>query len=468
MANLFNYPSKAAYLADTSRPAQQSAVSYDGSETIVDGKNVIVPFTPENCGIGDMVVFDTIDGILKILKWETYYQGTFDSARYIMSKGVFVGMHGKKALFFAIENAASASVKWAAACYFRLTGLDLSQDGSFTFKTYYASAAHVDNVVSWEAGATLDSIVATIAALGLSASYFKAAKLADGTGIGIQVDYPTTANVSNIFSLTAQSGGAAEAEVEYMNQFGGNDVVFQYVLTNTLIPARIGAATIVRRCGFAGSSAGGNFPEYYDYYKTNGSATFVSDSEVGVMTQATFEGLAASSVPEQVAFYNKYGGDYAKYIEARMMLEDTQRGVAGLAFEDGVEQTALLAAVMTKDYNNADIPAFPAAYYAALYGVNAATATGFEAGKWGLPSPLQIKRIINQVGLNASNKTTLNKAIDKFKPTGNFYGNGSYFWTFAEYSAYGAFVYYGSYGTVYGTVKHNTCSSRGLLALAFD
>lgn len=470
MANLFNYPSRAAYVSDTTRPAQESSISYDGSVAISDGKNIILPFVPGNCEIGDMVIFDTLEGKKKILKWASYYAGTFDASRYIKSNAVFVGFQGKKALFFAVANAASASQKWACACYFRLTGLDLTADGSFTFNTYYSSAAHNDNVVSWEAGATLASVVATMNSLGLSASYFKAVALADGTGIGVQVDYPTTATVSNIFSLTAQTGGAADAEVEYMNQYDGNDAVFQYINTGSVIPGRKAATTqVLRRNGNVLSYGGAHYDKFYDYYKTNGSATFVAESTATPMNKACFDALASSIVEAELALYNKYGGDYGKYIKAAMVSEETLRGVMGLWYDGEVEQTAILGQILTKDYNENVIPAFPACYYAYRFGVNTpGVTTGFEAGQWGCPTSWQIVKIIKQVGLNASNKTTLNLAIDKFNPSGNFYGNGSYFWTCAEYSAFNAFFYNGYYGTLNNSYKNYACSSRALLALAFD
>ena len=464
MANLFNYPSRAGYVADQSRPAQQSSVSFDGSVTIVDGKNVILPFSPANCETGDMVVFDTIDNCKKILKWSTYHAGTFDSARYIMSRGVYVGQQNGKGLFVAIENAVAASLMWAEKCYFRLTGLDLEHSGSFTFKTYYASAAHTDNVVSWDGGATLASVVATMNSLGLNASYFKAAVLADGTGIGVWVNYPTTSNVANIFSITAQSG---EAEVEYMNKYNGNDVVWQYVATSTIISGRTPTGNVLRRNGLVTSWGGGHFAKFYDYYKTNGSATFVDESSANPMNKACFDGLAESSVEAELALYNKYGGDYAAYMRGAMVLCETARNIMGVSYEDAAKQTALLGQILTKDYDNNTIPAFPAAYAVYHYGINTEVQTGFEAGKWGLFTAWQMVKTIEQVGLNSSAKTTLNKAIDMFNAAGNFYGSGYYFWTCAEYSAYFAFFYNGTYGTLYTYFKIYAFSCRGLLALDF-
>ena len=151
-----------------------------------------------------------------------------------------------------------------------------------------------------------------------------------------------------------------------------------------------------------------------------------------------------------------------------MVLCDTAMDIMGVSYDDAAYQTTLLAQVMTKDYDNNVIPAFPAAYYAHIYGVNAAVPTGFETGKWGLPTTYQMVKLIELVGLNANNKTDFNRAIDKFNAAGNFYGSGYYFWTCAECSAYHSFYYDGTYGCLSINNKNNTCSVRPVLALEWD
>ena len=465
MANLFLYKNKAGYNSATDRPAQQSSVSYDGQETIVDGKNVILPFKPANAQMGDMVVFDTIDNCRKILKWKTYHAGTFDSSRYIMGKALYFGAQNGKGIWAGIENAVSVSKMWAEKCYFRLTGINVSAAGSFTFKTYYSWASHPDNVVSWDAGATLASIVATINGLGLSASYFKAAVLADGTGIGIWVNYPTTDNVSSIFSITA---GGEGINVEYMNKYNGQDVVWQYVATSTIIPGRTPAKNVLRRNGLSTYWGGSHFAKFVDYFGTNGKAEYAPETSASPMNRATFNALAESLVEEEKALYDKYNGSYEEYMEGAMALCETARDIMSVSYDDAAYQSSLLGQVMTKDYDNNVIPAFPAAYYAHIYGVNAAVPTGFETGKWGLPTTYQMVKLIELVGLNANNKTDFNRAIDKFNAAGNFYGSGYYFWTCAECSAYHSFYYDGTYGCLSINNKNNTCSVRPVLALEWD
>ena len=465
MANLFLYKNRAEYNSATDRPAQQSAVSYDGQEAIIDGKNVILSFKPCNAQMGDMVVFDTIENCRKILKWKTYHAGSFNSARYIMGKALYFGAQNSKGIWAGIENAVSTSQMWAEKCYFRLTGINISAAGSFTFKTYYSWASHPNNVVSWDAGATLASIVATINGLDLNASLFKAAVLADGTGIGIWVNYPTTGDVSAIFSITA---GGENINVEYMNKYNGQDVVWQYVETSTIIPGRTPAKNILRRNGLSTYWGGGHFAKFMDYYGTNGSAVYTPETSAEPMNRATFNALAESLIEAEKALYDKYNGSYEEYMRGAMVLCETARDIMGVSYDDAAYQTALLGQVMTKDYDNNVIPAFPAAYHAHIYGVNAAVPTGFETGKWGLPTAYQMEKLIESVGLNTNNKTELNRAIDKFNAAGNFYGSGYYLWTCAEYAAGYSFICNGDYGGLNDNDKGGTCSVRPVLALEWD
>lgn len=463
MANIFNYKSKAAYEAATDRPTFQSSLSYDGDEAHVDGVNILLPFRESNCEVGDMVVYDSVEKCHKVLKWKSYNAGTFDSSRYIMSKGLYVGAYGNKAHFVAQEDAGIGM--WAEVCYFRLTGFDLANAGSLTFKTNYAWAPHEGNVVSWDAGVSLADIETKFNSLGLHASYFKAVVLADATGIGIRVDYPCTGTVSSIFSITAQTGSVA---VEYCNKVGDTEVVFQYVDTPNIIPGRANyVPSVVRRNGVVTSFGGMHFDRFCQYYGTNGDASYGPESSA-IMKRSVFEALATSTVAEQKALYDKYNGSYEEYIRGTMVSEECVRGVMSTSYDNYVEQTALLAKCMTTDYDRNSIPAFPAAYKAYHYGVNTSFDTGFEDTKWGLPSTYMLCKIMDLVGLTAENKTSFNKALDKFNSSGNFYGYAPYFWTCAEYSAYGAFIYGGYGGNLDAYGRNCDLSVRPLLALTFD
>lgn len=462
MANIFNYKSKADYLSATDRPTFQSSMSHDGDEAHIDGVNVLLPFKQGNCATGDKIVYDSVESRLKVLKWRTYSAGVFDWSRYVNSTGIFgFDLCGKPVI---IAERSPGSFAWAAKCYFRLTGFDLTAAGSLTFKTYYSWAAHAGNVVSWDAGATLADIADKFNALGLNASYFKAATLADGTGIGVWVDYPTTADVDTIFSITEQTGAV---EREYMQLIDGNQYVPQYVDTSTVIPGRLGPRGALRKNGLMTSWGGGHPERLYNYYSVNGSATFQTEANSTPMRKEMFDSLAEASDATQKALYDKYGGDYAAYLDGAMVLLDAPRGVMAESYDDFVEQTRLLAEVMTVDYDRKPIPAFPAACEAFHYGVTAGVPTGFERGNWGMLGGYGGEKLILALGLDASHKSVFNKALDKFNPGGNFYAY-NYFWTSAEYSAYGAYYYGGYDGSfIYGN-RCSRLSVRPALALTYD
>ena len=467
MANIFNYKSKADYESATDRPTFQSSMSYDGDEAHVDGVNVLLPFRESNCEVGDMIVYDSLDGKRKVLKWKSYNAGTFDTSRYILSTGHYTFSIGGKAVLVANRNACAASKMWAEKCYFRLTGFDLTAAGSLTFKTYYSWKAYTGNVVSWDAGATLADIAVKFNGLGLGASYFKAAVLADGTGIGVWVNYPTTSDVDDILSITEQTGAV---EREYMQTINGADFVPQYCNTNEIIPGRIGGMYVMRRNGLITSYAGAHFERFYGYYSASGAAAFKDESSSEIMSKATFDSLAEATDETQKAFYDKYNGNYSAYIQSRMVALDAARGVTAATYDNFIEQTRLLAEVMTFDYDRNPIPAFPAAYEAFHYGVASGFETGFEPNRWGLPGAYAMVRLMGLVGLgmSGSKKTDLNKAIDKFNSAGNIYGYAQYYWTSAEDSAAYSFGYYGTYGSLDYVSRVNAYSVRPLLALEFD
>ena len=253
-----------------------------------------------------------------------------------------------------------------------------------------------------------------------------------------------------------------------MNKYNGQDVVWQYVATSTIIPGRTPAKNVLRRNGLSTYLGGSHFAKFVDYFGTNGKAEYAPETSTVPMNRATFNALAESLVEEEKALYDKYNGSYEEYMEGAMALCETARDIMGVSYDDAAYQTALLAQVMTKDYDNNIIPAFPAAYYAHIYGVNAAVPTGFETGKWGLPTTYQMVKLIELVALNANNKTDFNRAIDKFNAAGNFYGSGYYFWTCAEASAGYSFIYSGYDGFLNYSDKGVSFSVRPVLELEWD
>ena len=462
MANIFNYKSNEDYKEAVDRPAQQSSISYDGSTPQYDGVNVIVPFYESNAQVGDMVLYDTVEKCHKLLKWRTYNAESFDDSRYIMGRGVYQGAWNGMLYFVSIDSLGSSM--WAESCYFRITGFDLSQEGSFTFNCFYNWNSHNDITISWTAGATYSDIVTSLKT-STDSSYFSPNVLADNTGIGIKITYPTNDNLSKIFTITAKTGGGENISCQYTGQYDGKDVVWQYVLTSSLVPGRRKNKSILRRTGLMTSWAGLT-PRFNEYYRTNGSKTFQKEESGTPMAEEMWNSLATSTDAEQKALYDKYNGDYTTYLDNQKVVLETARGIMGISDSDAAEQTKLLANIMIQDYNLNIIPAFPCHYKVHNYGINSGIITGFEAGNWGMYPLVQLADLMLKVGYDSNNKKELNLAIDKFNPGGNIYQANHYLWGDAEVSADGSYAYAGNYGDLgndYG--KFSTLGVRGVLAL---
>ena len=185
------------------------------------------------------------------------------------------------------------------------------------------------------------------------------------------------------------------------------------------------------------------------------------------MNRAAFNTLADSETEAEKTLYDKYNGVYEDYMRGQMVNLNTARGEIGQSYDGNDVQTRLLGEVYTQDFNRKTIPAFPSANQALKYGVNAGVVTGFEAGKWGLPTATQMMQIMALVGYNSASKTDFNEAVAKYNDAGNIYGNSQYYWTCAEYSAGYAFYYGGTYGGLGYYGKNGTYSCRAVLALDF-
>lgn len=466
MANIFKYKSNADYQLATNRPTTESSVSLAGEECKYDGKNVVLPFIEENCEVGDIPVYDTIDAKVKVLKWRTYEASSFNGIRYYLGRCNYFAAQNGRGCFVASENAptpSNSNTMWAQRQYFRLTGFETASAGYITFNTYYNWVSHNNNTINWTAGESLASIASKMKET-QNASYFNAEALADNSGIGVWVNYPTTGDMSSVFSIPSQSGGVS---IEVCGKYNGNDVVWQYVTTNTIIPERTPAGSLIRRNGLVTSWAGCNLPKFVQYYETNGKAVFTPETRADPMNRATFLACGVSSVEAEKALYDKYNGSYEAYMANMLPADPTAKYILANDYDEADKQTNLLADVMTKDYNGNVVPAFPASYNIGRFGYN--TAFQFlNAGRWGLPTAWQLNKIMSMCGYSSASKTDFNLAQCKINASGAIYGNGQYYWACSEYSANSAFSYTGSNGTLYGSIKTNPFSCRGVVALDFE
>ena len=96
MSQVNKYANRAAYEADNSRLKTQSAVSYveDDGELVYDGVNTVV--RKSAAGVGDLVVFDKTDEVLKFIKGATLVADKMPAE--LVPAGVVYGRHGDKVL----------------------------------------------------------------------------------------------------------------------------------------------------------------------------------------------------------------------------------------------------------------------------------------------------------------------------------------------------------------------------------
>ena len=158
MSQINKYADKAAYEADTARLKTLSSESYIENDGVLlyDGVNTVV--RKSAAGVGDLVVFDKTDGVLKFIKGATLVAEKIPSA--LVPAGVVYGRHGDKVRIVSLDNATyngAMSIQWAAPYEVALSGFDLAAGGTFTLRIY-----NTDFEFTYPAGATLASIAAQI------------------------------------------------------------------------------------------------------------------------------------------------------------------------------------------------------------------------------------------------------------------------------------------------------------------
>ena len=448
MANLFKYASKAAYdAAASSRPANESSVSFDGGDVHFDGKNPLVPLKSAS-GV-NIVVKDSVSGKKYAIPVAEYKSAAIDP-RFVVA-GVMFGKRGGKVL---IMHKDAPSRMWGQSGFYLITPT-LSANGSFHWAVTINGTAKSGDV-TWESGATVASLVSQINAV---VSNLASAK---GSKIGITVN--TYSN--STFTLSSVTGATLE-DLSTQCWVDGTKKTevhrgWQNVAVNSLelgLTGFVGASDVLySKAGYNNSyRCGANFPKWKSWASASGNASYVAESAVDIMKQTAFEACATGSSDAQ-AVYNKYNGSYDAYLKAHMVkLDDVHaNGMEYKVYDNGLEQTALLASVMTLDLDGNRVPAFPAAY--AAYTAYVSGDDEFAAGKWHLPT-------INEIGrfMDEDTRAAISTAMTAIG--GNTVGQGGYYWSVAEFNSFNAWFYYGAYGNVSYGNKFYSYSVRPLLAL---
>ena len=437
MSQINKYADKAAYEADTARLKTLSSESYIENDGVLlyDGVNTVV--RKSAAGVGDLVVFDKTDGVLKFIKGATLVAEKIPSA--LVPAGVVYGRHGDKVRIVSLDNATyngSMSIQWAAPYEVALSGFDLAAGGTFTLRIY-----NTDFEFTYPAGATLASIAAQINAnTTITSTYGWAATVDSNTRI--------------IMSSNTWSPSYSTIDVVSGCQITRppEDVDYQTALTGVLIE---GANDYIRRKnGVNESFAGCNPEKFLQYYSVNGTDT--TGIKPGSSTIIRESAFTEEANPELVAAY----ATYRDYLFGEHLAE--YPSAYGTMVRDGKANTAKIGGLRFVDIHGESVLRYPAATAALDYGVTVEGATtSLESGAWWLPSAEEAYILMRDRVLTAADvaKDPVNLSLTRLGKA-TCYGAGCDFTTSCERGANSSFMYNGLAGYIGYQYKTDKASVR--------
>lgn len=448
MINIQKYNNLYDYAQDQSRPANECAVSqieygvkYDGINVILNGDQL--------CEDSVCCVFVDRETNEKVfIPVETLDLPSLDS-RYEIQPYALFGMAGGNKLYI---SGVQTSAKWAEDNWYKLE-CDLTANGGFDWAITVNGTAK-SGTVAWTAGDTLDD-VRTQLQTGAVANRLIFKHNADENFIRITVN-----NYSNSTFTLSNNTGATLTDLSTFCKIGGVDQAsvhhqWQGVAVKTLFGQYVGATPSTTLYGQnrlnMSYRAGCNLAKYKQYYRTNGSATYVAEAS-GRMSEQGFANLDGSSVAGAQDLFDKYNGSWDAYMEAGMVWMDAtyRSSMEFKSYDDGKACNEFLASVTTMNFEGEYVPAFPAAALAAQ------TAIAGEAGC--LPTLHEMAMFMRDERMARIN-TALSAINGSVKLS-----NGQYYWSLAESTAGSAWLYYGTTGLVDLNNKYDSRGVRPVLA----
>lgn len=450
--NINKYNSHEAYAVDGNRPLDENCVSMVNDGVVYSGKNIIKLESQLGQKEVCLIVKDLVDGIIKYIPVGSFDPNTFDSSRYQLKDYLRYGECMGKQL--KIHKTNNGTPTWAVPNRYKLL-CDTTANGGFHWAiTINGSAKSGD--VSWETGATLDSIAAQINAvqnmakyedgddyvrIGVSSYSNSTLTLTDNTGatlvdLSLYVKIGDVAQVETHRTFMAQSVATLFPDLGYQAansaNYGKNGLNMTYF------------------CGL-------NLAKYKAYYRTSGSATWTAEA-AGRMNEATFNSCADGTIggADGIALYNKYNGSWDAYMEAGMMnIDDTHTGgVEYQGYDNGADQNAKLRLVTTMTFDGSYVPAYPAAA--------AASAAAFSDPELGgvahLPNPHEMALMFE-----AETYAAIRKG-QGFLSGATLLSNGTSYWNVAECTGRNAWGCYGTLGTLGNGSKNVSSTVRPVLA----
>lgn len=437
MSQINKYADKAAYESDTARLKTLSSESYieNDGELVYDGVNTVV--RKSAAGVGDLVVFDKTDGVLKFIKGATLIADKMPAE--LVPAGVVYGRQGDKVRIVSLNNATyngSAGVVWAAPYRVALSDFDLTAGGEFALSFGTGDSA-IEIPVSYAAGSTLESIASALATA-LKAGTKDLTNVVNGgwaaTVWGSDIIMTSNSLISDYTNIDVVRGCSIRRT--------SDDIHYQITLTGLLVPGEI------RRTGGANSNiAGYNADKFLQYYSANGStSTNVLPGSSTIIRESVF---TEADNPALVAAYPTY----RDYLFGEHMLQYPT--AYGVTLQSGKNNTNLIGTLRFTDIFGDDSPCYPAAAAALNYGVTVEGMTaGLEAGAWWLPSVEEMYLLIRDRALTEANADSdpVNRTLSRIG--GDMcLGDDNYLHTSCEFSQSYVYSYYRNFGAVYSIDK---------------
>ncbi len=419
--HIFKYDSEQAYAAAANnRPSDASNVALAGLLAKYHGINVITDTS--NPEAGDACFFDKLEGKRVLVKHGTFVRSLMDTDRYFNCNATVVGnIYGK---VVTIDDNYIAGVPFASPDEWTLTGFDLTASGSATItaKYYSASGNYVKQItLEWAAGASIDTLIATLNATTGFKDYCKAYKLSDSS-IFVEVS-----GYSASMGLTVDSGDitATQTYRGYQTQYYGSEYTTQIECANGTVQ------------GWAFSS----YPRYYTYYSASGS-----QSEVNFPAEPCRK--SAFNATTNPTIYNQFNGDYDAYMKANFDLLKTKYPVNRYGMKDFAFGNNNLANISHTNALGQKVWDFPIVHNGSLSGVTLdGFTTGFEPGGGHLGGLAEAHLLYSQVENGNTDPVNVTIAANGGNVAGHgthcrlafqSYSNGAWF-----FSGYGGYLYCG-------------------------
>ena len=425
MKNIKSYANKAAYDADATRPTNQSLVNMvvDTNSIIRKGVNIITE--GGFAGVGDTVVYDTIDLRPKVVKLGTLKLPL--PSRYIIV-GTVWGRNEKNV--FVVSNQYPSSTTWGAPWKVKLSGFSFASAGSFTLTINSTTTG----VISYTTSDTPTTLAASIQAAIRAVMTVSAWTV---TAYSNYIVVEQNSYTPNVTGFTCSDAGIT------VNILTGN---YQTV-TSGLLNAN---ANIFRVDGSVTSSAITNLEKSYLYYSVSGSDTTGGQIlDAGIIKESRFNAM------DNPILFNAYG-TYMNYLAAKKVRYPYSKGI--ITDRNGKSNTDKLAGVMFTDHDGTQKPGYDAAYAAKTFGI--AGAGDFVAGNWWLPSAPELYLIMKDVteGLTGFALDKLNAGI--YAAGGTKISVSHNLWSSSEYGGSLAFSYGGTLGSMSAYLKYYAFSVR--------